>query len=344
MKKTKQKYPIDQCALYKCRSRKKLESLLAIERGDLRNIQSAIKYSSFEIDKKDSTDKRTITAPMRTIKAVQARILSLIQRIERPEWLISGEKGKCYIDNGKAHVDSAYMLAMDIKKFYDNCKRDYVYRFFLNKMQAAPDVAKILTDIVTYKGGIPTGCPTSQLIAYYAYEDMFKQIQSCAESYGCIFTLYVDDMTFSSKNPFPQEKLSQEIDVILRHYGHKPKYKKVAFYSKNKAKPITGTIVTSSHKLEIPNRLQEKIYSGFQEIKKLSEAESEENEKIDCAAQALLGQVQAAKSIDGQRFPEIERLTRRIQANRVPQNDYRPKRSTHRKTKGKIHIPKPRTK
>lgn len=54
-------------------------------------------------------------------------------------------------------------------------------------MQTSPDVAKILTDIVTYNGGIPTGCPTSQLIAFYAYEDMFKQIQQCAESYGCIF-------------------------------------------------------------------------------------------------------------------------------------------------------------
>ena len=110
MKANKQKYPLDQCALYKCRSRKKLESILAIEQGDLRNIQSAIKYSSFEIDKKDSSEKRTITAPKRTIKAVQARILTLIQRIERPEWLISGEKGKCYIDNGKAHIGSAYVL------------------------------------------------------------------------------------------------------------------------------------------------------------------------------------------------------------------------------------------
>lgn len=44
-------------------------------------------------------------------------------------------------------------------------------------MLNSPDVAKILTDIVTYNGGIPTGCPTSQLIAYYAYEDMFANIK-----------------------------------------------------------------------------------------------------------------------------------------------------------------------
>lgn len=338
---TVKKYPLNQCALYKCQSRKKLEAILAIEKGDLRNIHSVIKYSSFKIDKKDSLEKRTITAPKRTIKAVQARILSLIQRVERPSWLISGEKGKCYIDNGKVHVDSAYVLTIDVRKFYDNCKREKVFRFFQNKMQTSSDVAKILTDIVTYNGGIPTGCPTSQLIAYYAYEDMFKEIHSCAELYGCIFTLYVDDMTFSSKKPFPQEKLSREIDLILRKYGHKPKYTKVKYYSKDKAKPITGTIVTPDHLLEIPNRLQEKIYNGFQELKMLSE--QEDHKRIDCATQVLLGQIQAAKNIDNTRFPEIERLTKKIRSFQEDQSDVKIQRTNHRKPKGKIHIPKPRT-
>ena len=41
--------------------------------------------------------------------------------------LISGEKGKCYIDNGKSHLNSNYFLTMDIKKFYDNCFREYVF-------------------------------------------------------------------------------------------------------------------------------------------------------------------------------------------------------------------------
>ena len=49
----KQKYPLNQCALYKCNTKKKLEQLLTIEQGQLKLISSAIKYSHFEIDKKD---------------------------------------------------------------------------------------------------------------------------------------------------------------------------------------------------------------------------------------------------------------------------------------------------
>ena len=336
MKQMKPKYPINQCALYKCNSKRKLESLLTIEPGGLKNIQYAIQYRSFEIDKKNTNEKRKITAPAKTIKAVQARILALLQRIERPEWLISGECGKCYIDNGKAHMDANYMLAVDIKKFYDNCRRDGVYHFFRNRMKTEPDVAKILTDIVTYNGGIPTGCPTSQLVAYYAYEDMFMEINKCAECYGCRFTLYVDDMTFSSVTPFPTEKLKQEIDVILRRYGHKPKYRKVKYYSKNEAKPITGTIVTSDHRLDVPNQLQKKVYDNFQLAKKLNEQQAaEETIKVTLA---LMGQIQAAKDLVPGKFPEVKRLTSKIQAEydiqKKPQKRKKLKRS-------KIKICKP---
>jgi hypothetical protein len=178
-------------------------------------------------------EKRQITAPKYALKCVQRRILNLIQYIERPEWVIAGTKEKCYIDNGKFHLNSNYVLTVDIKKFNDNCQREYVYRFFRDKMLNSPDVAKILTDIVTYEKGIPTGCPTSQLIAYYAYEDMFAGIKKIADNHGCLFSLYVDDMTFSSENPFDTNTLKRKVDIELRRYHHKPKYKKIKYYSKN---------------------------------------------------------------------------------------------------------------
>lgn len=220
------KYDITQCALYKCRTRKRLEYLLRLDPGGLKMIDGIIGYHKFEIDKKHSDEKREITAPDKTLKAIQRRILYLLQRVIRPEWLISGEKQKCYIDNGKAHLNGKYVLTIDIKKFYDNCTREPVYQFFVQKLKTSPDVAEILTNIITYNGGIPTGCPTSQIMAFYAYSDMFSEIFDLAKQHGCKFTLYVDDMTFSSKEPFSSHQLSQMIDRVLRKYGHKPKYPK----------------------------------------------------------------------------------------------------------------------
>lgn len=329
--KTIKKYDITQCALYKCQSKKRLENLLNIELGGLKKLSSAISYHTFEIDKKGSTEKRGITAPDYILKQVQARILQLIQKVHRPDWLISGEKGKCYIDNGRAHLLSDYVLTMDIKKFYDNCKRDRVYHFFFDYLKTAADIAKILTDIVTFNGGIPTGCPTSQLIAYYAYQEMFHEISHVSKVYGCTFTLYVDDMTFSANAPFEPKKFARDVDRILRRYGHSAKRRKIKYYCKKDPKPITGTIITPAHTLDIPNNLQHKIYENFQTVKVCLDVPERlrENEKV---VLTLKGQIQAAKSIDKTRFPEITRLTYKIKApvTSFPKKERRPKNSKRR--------------
>jgi len=319
------KYDITQCALYKCRSKNRLERLLCLETGGLRQIHSIIGYHSFEIEKKHSAEKRKITAPDKTLKAIQRRILYLLQKVIRPDWLISGEKGKCYIINGKEHKDGRYTLTIDIKKFYDNCTREPVYQFFAKKLKTSPDVAKVLTDIVTYNAGIPTGCPTSQIIAFYAYFDMFTEIYDMAIAVGCKFTLYVDDMTFSSATPFSPQHLTREIDRILRKYGHKPKYSKVKYYTSSDYKPITGTVVTPNQTLAVPNGLQKKIYSAFQELKP---AIDKPVCSIDEAKQILTlkGQIQAARRIEGEKFPEILRLTNEI---KTPDVDLSHKNGRH---------------
>jgi len=300
------RYPLDQCALYKCSSKKKLEQRLKLNAGDASLLENMIQYHKFSIPKKDSTKLRDITAPADALKKVQRRILRLLQRIERPQWLISGERGKSYVDNGRAHINSIYLLAADIKSFYDNCRRDYVYRFFTERLKAVPDVAKLLTDIITYEGGIPTGCPTSQIIAYYAYERMFSEIAQVAERYGCIFTLYVDDMTFSSQTPFDPKQLKREIEIVLLRYGHRLKASKVKYYGCADAKPITGTIVTKEHRLATPNQLQKRIVTEFQSLKVQTNEQVLTSEAKSRYA-TLQGRIHAARNIEPGIFPEIHR-------------------------------------
>ncbi len=310
MAKELKKYDINQCLLYKCNSPRNLKRALKIIDEEYKDIIKLVKYHKFQIDKKDSVEKRNITAPDKRIKEIQTRILQLIQKVERPEWLVSGEKGKCYIDNGKKHIHSNYFLTMDIKKFYDNCEREYVFRFFKDKMLMAGDLAGLCTDIVTYNGGIPTGCPTSQLLAFYAYENMFNEIYEIAQKYGCKFSLYVDDMTFSSEITFDKNRMVNEIDRKLRQYGHKPKYKKIKYYSHGEFVPITGTVVTRNHELKVPNRLQKRVYNDFQEVKnyKGKKLTQEEQKKIN----SLKGRIQASENIEPGKFPEIKRLTKLI--------------------------------
>jgi len=317
MSRTYKRYPINQCALYRCTTRKRLARLLHIDYDELKTISKDVQYFKFQIKKKDNLTQRTITAPRERLKHLQSRILHLLQPIETPSWLISGQRGKCYIDNGVYHRACDYMLAVDIRSFYDNCKRDAVYRFFVDTLITEPDVAKILTDLVTHDGGIPTGCPTSQIIAYYSYQQMFKEIACVAEEYGCRFSLYVDDMTFSSMQAFSPKQLAREVDIILRRYGHRPKYRKTKYYSREEAKPITG-VVLKDWQLLLPNSLQKKIYDSFQNYKKYSDYSVKDPEQSRLI-NILIGQLQAAHNIVPDSFPEISRQVRRYRRSVVNQ-------------------------
>ena len=51
-KQQKKRYPLNQCCLYKCNSKKRLENILKLNSGELAKIDFIIKYHSFQIDKK----------------------------------------------------------------------------------------------------------------------------------------------------------------------------------------------------------------------------------------------------------------------------------------------------
>jgi hypothetical protein len=140
---------------------------------------------------------------------------------------------------------------------------------------------------------------------------MFDEIEEIAQTFGCIFTLYVDDMTFSSIDPIPLKNVIYQITYLLRRYGHRPKKTKIKYYTKNQFKPITGTVINSDHHLLVPNNLQQKIYENFQTIKKTEfDIVNDTDSRL---LMSLKGQIQSAQRIQQDIFPEIARLTNMTQ-------------------------------
>lgn len=303
MAKRIKKYELTQCVFYKLNSKRLLANYLNVDISQLKQINNMIKYREFN-HKQEGKKDRLITAPKHDLKKIQKRVHMLLSRLERPDWLISGERGKSYIDNAITHRESKFVSTIDIRSFYRNTTREYVYRFFLDEMIMSSDTAQILTDISTYNKSIPTGSPVSQLIAYYAYRNMFQEIQTYAqEKHGCIFTLYVDDMTFSKETPFNKDQLEQGIDVILRKYGHKPKYKKTRYYPKDRNKLITGVVLSKDQSLLISNSLQNKIKSDSLLV--LEKGSESGKHKL----QSFKGRLQAAQLINRKAFPELTKFT-----------------------------------
>lgn len=305
-------YSISQSALYACTSRKKLAKLLYYEPIKNFAIDDVIFYCSFYIPKKNKKngqlEQRKITKPKDELKQIQNRIYDLIKYIETPDYLHSGVKLRSYVTNANVHRFSNYMVTIDISNFYDNCKRNNVYNFWNNICKCAADISCILTDLVTYEGKIPTGCSTSQRIAFFSYKQMFDELNDLAQRYNCLFSVFVDDLTFSSQSSINMSRLVAEVKRILKKYGHSAKDRKIKFYGEHKTKFVTGVAITTNHELRASNKLQMQLKEN---LKKDIDFQSEHE------LRRIIGQINAIRRVwsNGSKFLTAKaRVRKRLKA------------------------------
>lgn len=295
-------YPIESSPLFKLRSKRRLEKILKLPHNFLQHVDSKIVYYPTTIKKKDGSP-RQLWVPCDSLKAIQKRLLTLLQRIELPEWIVSGKKGSCYIDNAKIHVASKFIMTMDISSFYDNCLPRNIYSFFRDQFCMSSDIAGIITKLVTYNNCLPTGSPSSQILSFWSYRRMFSEIFDCASQNGMLFSLYVDDMTFSC-NYAIHDSFSYDVTCLLRKHGHNAKQKKTRFYGPNDFKMVTGVIITPDGKLDVPNRLRHKIVLDALERGKIKSTFT------DKEYASFRGRIMAARNIKHTLFPELSKKIR----------------------------------
>ena len=171
LKKRHAKYPINQSPLYKLCNRKKLSTLLKTDWETLKTfIEEDNNYTRFE------KDKRTYHNPKPRMKSIQKRIQILLDRIEKPDCMHSATKGRSYVSNAKAHLESKELYKIDIKKFFDSTKLQHIFGFFHNDMKCPKYISIILTLICTYHDHLPTGSPLSPTLSYFAHKNMFDDL------------------------------------------------------------------------------------------------------------------------------------------------------------------------
>lgn len=189
------------------------------------------KYREFS----DSCDKH---------KKVLRQICFYLSQIEMPEYLFS-KKESDYKRNALYHIGNTKFILLDINSFFPNCKFKRVKDFFAKESglhmvkekkdkdgniivyesDVADRMAKIITVPISSSNAgeriIPQGYPTSPIVSFLSYKEMFDKINDVAIKYNCKFSTYVDDISFSYKdNNFNPNDLITEVSNILNDYGH----------------------------------------------------------------------------------------------------------------------------
>ena len=250
---TRNKYPLDQSPLFKLKSHKKLAELLLLESATHLKKIVLKGEKNYYVSKLETG--RVVEVPLQQLVRIHRRLSSLLNRIQIPEYINSGIKGRSHIKNGKDHVNSSYLLKVDIKNYYLNVTSKHVEKVFTNKFKCPQDIAETIARIACYNGYLPTGSPLSQVMAYISSRPVFDHIYKYSADRGIKFTVYVDDLTFSGDKITPAFK-----SYVINHLKRTRNFSchKIRDYKPETPKKITGIIVkgdqllvNNKHRFEI---------------------------------------------------------------------------------------------
>ena len=266
------RYPYHQSPLFRLSTRKKLAEVLLVARAEL--LQAAKHPADYYIvftPKKVRRGRkaRTCQQPRKPfLYRLHRRVKVLLSRIETPPYLHSAVKGRSYITNASAHLDKADegLATVDLRTFFPSVSEEAILRFFLHKMECAPDVARILARVLTYNGHLATGSPVSPLLSFFAHQDMFDEIYEIAARAGVSMALYVDDMSFAGAGASPA--LVFRVGQLARRNGLETHKERI--WAGTGPKTVTGTVLDGGE-IRLPNRRYLQLHNTLRALKRTND-------------------------------------------------------------------------
>lgn len=290
--KRRNRYHINQSPLYKVFSHKKLAKCLGFE--DVKFLMLLVKKRNDNYYISKLPDGRDIEVPKPQLDRVHRRINNLLNRIEIPDYLNSGVKGRSNVKNAKDHVGKHAVLKLDIKKFYPSVTEQQIARCFTKSFCCSKDISITLAKLCTVKGHLPTGSSISQSLSYIVNRPVLDHINSYSKARNIRFTCYVDDLTFSGF-VIPKNFCSYITSYIKKDRGYI--CHKIRMHKSDTPKSITGVVIVGD-KLKLKNRHRRKINRLLHLYKFMVSRYNPEDDKLVKYFQCLQGHLFSAAQIN----------------------------------------------
>ncbi len=200
---------------------------------------------------------REISAPISYLKAVQRALLdTLLAKVPLHACATGFRPGYSIKENANPHVGQPVVVNVDISGFFQNTSLTIV-RSAIGKSvpkQMSQSARRLLFDICTRQGGLPTGAPTSPAIANIGLIHFDNAISKACDRHGITYTRYADDLTFSGRDP---GKILPYVEEWLARFGYALDRKKTNFFRRGRRQVVTGLVVND--KVSIPRSMRRKL-------------------------------------------------------------------------------------
>lgn len=216
------------------------------------------RYLGFEIPKR-SGGVRKISAPATHLKSIQERVAEKLEEVYTPQNPAHGFiKTKSIITNADQHISRRYVLNVDLQDFFGTINFGRVRGMLIAHPYKIPEkVATVIAQICCHDNALPQGAPTSPIVSNMVCSRMDGDLRKLAQKYGCRYTRYADDITFSSnKRDFPSEIaacniltddiretiIGYELEGIIKKNGFEINKSKSRLQSRRDRQEVTGLV------------------------------------------------------------------------------------------------------
>ena len=200
-----------QLQFYKLKTRQDVSKILGIKDRSLRyflyGVGTENLYHEIEIKKRNG-GIRKICAPEDKLKNIQRKMLHILEEVYRKKPAAYGFiNDKSNVSNAQNHCKRELILNIDLKDFFDQIHFGRVFGLLKKEPYSiGEEAAKVIAQLVCYKGKLPQGAPTSPIISNMICSPLDTQLTHLAKRYKLVYTRYADDITFSThRNKFPIE-------------------------------------------------------------------------------------------------------------------------------------------
>jgi len=256
------------CTLFNCKSLNKLSKLLCIDTMDeFNSLANKLDtnpmqfYSSFY-----NKNKRLVfSIKDRQINNLHKRLIKLFN-VNIPTYLKGGIKKQSNITNAKFHQNNKHFLLLDIKGFYPSVTKSKIETQLMRTYQMSKDVARFISLLITIpqvnkKGqtvrALVTGSPLSTFFAFAINKKMFDELDKLSKTYAITYTVFVDDISFSSKATIPY-KFNKIVNRIITKFNYQIHQGKL-YRGKISDKTIITGVRKSKYGLRLKVEHKEKI-------------------------------------------------------------------------------------
>jgi RNA-directed DNA polymerase len=251
----------------------RLADILQIPKGKLVSLSAApeLKYDPFDsireprpFQRLPPSKPRPIDNPLRELRFVQKRIYRrLLRPICFPEHILGAVPTRSVRHNAERHLKSGLLVTLDIRQCFPSITNLQVYGVWSKLLGCSPPVAKVLTELTTFRRHLPQGAATSAFLANLFIWMIDEPIRTKCSQLSVTYSTWIDDLAFSGESA---RDLIQPAVAALAAHGLRVKREKIKIMGPRAIKLLTGTRL-GSQRIRAPKEKLSRIRSGIHKLR-----------------------------------------------------------------------------